>query len=205
MVPDTGDFLRKEPNASIAGMRSPARGCVVAHQAAEAQSPDWVESVQVEVDLNDVLASALQQLKATIRAGKAKVSHVGPEEACIVRGDAVQLKMVFVNVIQNALDAVANSRRKRKEIIIESIIRNGTVEIVIGDSGPGWPGGTLDEMLLNTSKPGGSGIGLYVVKTAVENHRGQIVIGRSPLGGAEFRITLPPPHARDCLNYPSPA
>ncbi|MBU3666368.1 MAG: ATP-binding protein [Chthoniobacterales bacterium] len=54
-----------------------------------------------------------------------------------------------------------------------------------------WPGGTLDEMLLNTSKPEGSGIGLYIVKTAVENHRGTITIGRSPLGGAEFRITLP--------------
>ena len=147
-----------------------------------------VESVQEDVDLNHVLASALQQLKATIRASKAKISQVGPEEGCIVRGDAVQLKMVFVNLIQNALDAVAQSRRKRKEIIIESVLRNGSVEIVIGDSGPGWPGGTLDEMLLNTSKPGGSGIGLYVVKTAVENHRGKIAIGQSPLGGAEFRI-----------------
>ncbi len=46
MVSDTGDFLRKEPNGSIAGMRSPARGCVVVHQAAEAQSPDWVSSGQ---------------------------------------------------------------------------------------------------------------------------------------------------------------
>ncbi len=164
-----------------------------------------VESVQEEVNLSHVLASALQQLKAVIRASKAKISQLGPEEGCIVRGDAVQLKMVFVNLIQNALDAIGHGRGKRKEIVIECIIRGRSVEVVVGDSGPGWPGGTLDEMLLNSSKPGGSGIGLYVVKTAVENHRGQIVIGRSPLGGAEFRITLPPPHARDCLNYPSPA
>ena len=150
-----------------------------------------VESVQEDVDLNQVLASALQQLKATIRTSKAKISQVGPEEGCIVRGDAVQLKMVFVNLIQNALDAIGQGRPKRKEIIIESIIRNGSVEVVIGDCGPGWPGGTLDEMLLNTSKPGGSGIGLYVVKTAVENHHGQIAIGQSPLGGAEFRIIFP--------------
>ena len=150
-----------------------------------------VESVQEDVDLNHVLASALQQLKAAIRARKAKISQLGPEEGCIVRGDAVQLKMVFVNLIQNALDAVAQGRRKRKEIVIECIILGRSVEVVVGDSGPGWLGGTLDEMLLTTSKPGGSGIGLYVVKTAVENHRGQIAIGRSPLGGAEFRISFP--------------
>lgn len=150
-----------------------------------------VESAQEDVDLNHVLASALQQVKSTIRASKAKISQIGPEEGCIVRGDAVQLKMVFVNLLQNALDAVGQGRRKRKEIIIESVIRNGSVEVVVGDSGPGWPGGTLDEMLLNTSKPGGSGIGLYVVKTAVDNHHGQIAIGQSPLGGAEFRIIFP--------------
>ena len=64
-------------------------------------------------------------------------------------------------------------------------------EIVIGDSGPGWPGGTLDEALLASSKPAGTGIGLFVVRTAVENHRGTVTIGRSRLGGAEFRIVLP--------------
>ena len=47
----------------------------------------------------------------------------------------------------------------------EDRIQNG-IEFVGGDSGPGWPGGTLDEMLLNTNKPDGAGIGLYVVKTA---------------------------------------
>ena len=62
------------------------------------------------------------------------------------------------------------------------------MELVIGDSGPGWPGGSLEEMLLRSTKRDGSGIGLYVVKTALDNHRGEMVIGRSPLGGAEFRL-----------------
>ncbi len=152
-----------------------------------------VESVQKDVDLHQVMTSALHQIKAMIRAGKVKISQNEPQEACIVRGDAVQLKMVFVNLIQNALDAASAGGTKRKRISIELIAHKRVVEVVIGDSGPGWPGGTLDEMLLNTSKPGGSGIGLYVVKTAVENHRGKITIGRSPLGGAEFRIVLPVP------------
>ena len=65
------------------------------------------------------------------------------------------------------------------------------MQLVVGDSGPGWPGGTLDEALLASSKPDGTGIGLFVVRTAVENHRGRVTVGRSPLGGAEFRIALP--------------
>ena len=65
------------------------------------------------------------------------------------------------------------------------------LELLIGDSGPGWPGGTIDEMLLRSTKRDGSGIGLYVVKTALDNHRGEMVIGCSPLGGAEFHLTFP--------------
>ena len=56
---------------------------------------------------------------------------------------------------------------------------------------PGWPGGSINDALLRTTKRGGSGVGLYVVKTALENHRGQITIGSSPLGGAEFRFIFP--------------
>jgi nitrogen-specific signal transduction histidine kinase len=83
-------------------------------------------------------------------------------------------------------------------------IREGAeqVELVVGDSGPGWAGGGIDDQLLTSSKPEGTGVGLFVVRTAVENHRGTLEVGRSPLGGAEFRIRLPrqsprawPPHA----------
>ncbi len=149
-----------------------------------------VESAHEPVDLNQVLESAIHQLKSSIRATKARVMQVGFEKRSIVSGDAVQLKMVFVNLIQNALDAVAAAGKSDKRIIVELIIHDDFVDIVIGDSGTGWPGGTLDDMLLNSSKPRGSGIGLFVVKTAVDNHHGRVSIARSPLGGAEFCVTL---------------
>ena len=149
-----------------------------------------VESAHKDVDLTQVLASALHQLKSPIRASRVRIVQPGPNERCTIRGDAVQLKMVFVNLIQNAMDAVAGRGKKRGAIVIERNITKDCVEVVVGDSGPGWPGGTLDEMLLKTTKPGGSGIGLYVVKTAMENHNGKIIIDRSPLGGAEFRLVF---------------
>ncbi len=76
-------------------------------------------------------------------------------------------------------------------MLIECRNHGDDVELVVGDSGPGWPGGTIEEALLESTKPQGTGIGLYVVTTAVENHRGTVTVGRSPLGGAEFRIVFP--------------
>ncbi|MEX1044646.1 MAG: ATP-binding protein, partial [Chthoniobacterales bacterium] len=65
------------------------------------------------------------------------------------------------------------------------------VELVIDDSGPGWPAAGPAEVPLTTTKESGTGIGLYVVRTAVANHRGEIAFGRSPLGGAEVRLRFP--------------
>ncbi|MFM7136607.1 MAG: PAS domain-containing protein [Planctomycetota bacterium] len=153
-----------------------------------------IETAQQPIDVAQVVRSALLQLKQPLRAGRIEVSHTGPRESCHILGDDVQLQMVMVNLVRNAIEAIeaiGESDGPRREISIELVPHEDTIDIVIGDSGLGWPGGTIDDVLLRTTKPEGSGIGLYVVKTALDNHGGRIAIGSSPLGGAEFRITLP--------------
>ena len=149
-----------------------------------------VATDQKPVDLAQVVRSALHQLKQPLRAACVTVTHAGQDQRCVVLGDDVQLQMIVTNLVGNAIEAIDESGSARREIFIGCLPHDGTVELVVGDSGPGWPGGSIDEALLRTTKRGGAGIGLYVVKTALDNHRGQIAIGRSPLGGAEFRITL---------------
>lgn len=149
-----------------------------------------VETVQHRVDVEEVVRSSLHQLKQSLQRGRITVTHCGPAERCVVLGDEVQLQMIVTSLLRNAIEAIIDSDRARRDIFIALVPHDTSVELVIGDSGPGWPGGTFDEVLLRTSKRQGSGIGLYVVKTAVENHRGEIAIGSSPLGGAEFRISL---------------
>ena len=63
--------------------------------------------------------------------------------------------------------------------------------MIIGDSGPGWSGAELAKTPLSTTKKGGTGIGLYVVRTAMENHRGELAFGKSSLGGAEVKMIFP--------------
>jgi len=98
---------------------------------------------------------------------------------------------VVTNLVRNAAEAIDQAGTPRREVRVECHRCDDEVELVVGDIGPGWPAGTIEEVLLESTKPQGKGIGLYVVKTAVENHKGRISIGHSPLGGAEFRILFP--------------
>jgi len=150
-----------------------------------------VETVRQPVDLAQIVRSALHQLKRPLRKAGVKVTRQGLEQSGIVLGDDVQLQMILTNLLLNAIEAINDSGSPRRDISIELQCAGDFVELVIGDSGPGWPGGSLEEMLLRSTKRDGSGIGLYVVKTALDNHCGNIAIGRSPLGGAEFRLTFP--------------
>ena len=150
-----------------------------------------VETVQQPVELATIVSSSLHQIKQPLRHARVKITRTIQESGCIVLGDEVQLQMILTNLLRNAIEAIVAAGSPKREISIGLACRESTVELVIGDSGPGWPGGTLEEMLLKTSKRDGSGIGLYVVKTAMENHHGRIEISRSPLGGAEFRMVFP--------------
>jgi len=94
-----------------------------------------------------------------------------------------------VNVLRNAVEAVALCARREISVAVKA--GKKYVDVVVGDSGPGWPSALPDEAPLGSTKHGGSGIGLFVVRTTVKNHRGKIEFGQSPLGGAEVRLSLP--------------
>jgi len=65
------------------------------------------------------------------------------------------------------------------------------VDLAVGDSGPGFGGSPPDTTVLRSSKEEGTGLGLYVVRTTLDNHGGTIEFGRSPLGGAEVLLRFP--------------
>jgi signal transduction histidine kinase len=150
-----------------------------------------VETKHEPVDLGQVVTSTLHQVKRLAATHGVELHRTGPALGCLIEGDDVQLQFAVSNLLRNAIEAITAGGTDRREISIEVIDGENEVQLVVGDSGPGWPGGTFDEALLASSKPAGTGIGLFVVRTAVENHRGKVTIGCSPMGGAEFQIVLP--------------
>jgi len=110
-----------------------------------------------------------------------------------VKGDAVQLQQVFLNLIINAMDAISEAEAKEREISVTTNLSGASAEIRISDTGPGIATGDLKNVFdpFFTTKPQGMGMGLAIVRTIVEAHHGQISAANRSSGGALFTIRLP--------------
>lgn len=103
-----------------------------------------------------------------------------------------QLEQVIINLLTNAVHAISGRG------VIEVRVRSTSpahIALEIGDSGPGVPPADRARIFepFFTTKPDGkgTGLGLSIVRNIVEQHRGEISVGESHLGGALFVISLP--------------
>jgi two-component system sensor kinase FixL len=111
--------------------------------------------------------------------------------ADIVLVDKVQIEQVLLNLIRNAIEAMAGS--ERRELVVSSRPEpDRMVVIAVSDTGPGIApeiAGQLFQPFI-TTKRHGMGIGLSICKTIVEAHGGRIWVEQTPGGGTTFRLTL---------------
>ncbi len=106
--------------------------------------------------------------------------------------DRVQIQQVLVNLIRNAIDAVAG-QEVRDITISTCALDNAMVEVSVADTGPGLSPDIAARLFqaFATTKPAGMGLGLSICRTIVEAHRGHIRAEPRPTGGTVFRFTLP--------------
>ncbi len=150
-----------------------------------------VESHQGPVEVADVVAGAILHARRYLASHGVTLHEAGLDGRPRIHGDGVQVQAAVSNLIRNAVEAVAEGDSPRREVAVAVEADAGGVEIVVSDSGPGMPADVIANLPLVTSKPDGTGLGLYLVRTCMENHRGTMTIGRSPLGGAEVRLSFP--------------
>ena len=106
-------------------------------------------------------------------------------------GDAAQLRQVIHNLLQNAQDALADTRDPR--ISIESGAEDGMVRLAVIDNGCGFPEHVIQRAFepYVTTKPKGTGLGLAIVKRIVEEHGGTATIENVAPRGARVTLRLP--------------
>ncbi len=152
-----------------------------------------------EVDLREVVSDTLALVAYDIRERHVEVSVNLPANACRLHGDPVLLEQVLVNLVINAMDAMAATPPGRRRITISSESSGTDVVVVVHDSGPGLPADLLDRLFTPfvTTKSNGVGIGLAIARTIVEAHGGTISARNSPVGGAIFTLTLPATDAHE--------
>lgn len=108
-----------------------------------------------------------------------------------VKADAVQIQQVLINLIRNAIEAMAGVEQRRITISTAAV-SPAAVEVAVADTGPGLDDKACDPFApFQSGKPDGMGVGLSISRTIVEAHGGTIEAKRSPDGGARFRFTLP--------------
>ncbi|MFZ3217930.1 MAG: PAS domain-containing protein [Candidatus Acidiferrales bacterium] len=114
-------------------------------------------------------------------------------ELPVVIGDPHQLQQVFLNILNNAYDAVQDTRRSGK-IEVQTVHRSDKIEIIFRDNGPGIS--QIDRIFdpfFTTKEVGkGTGLGLSICYGIIQAHRGEIVARNNPDGdGSTFVVRLP--------------
>jgi signal transduction histidine kinase len=132
-------------------------------------------------------------LSALAAGREVKLSSLLSPVALPIVGDSIQLQQVILNLVVNAIDAMAGTPGDDRVISIRTSRVENFAELTLSDHGPGIPEGKLKEVFepFVTSKSKGMGVGLSIARTIVEAHNGQISAGNDPGGGAVFRIKLP--------------
>lgn len=185
---EAGGILRKIETAVRHLNRVVEDMLLVTRGSAEASEP---------CDLHRLLEEALVFLEADL-SGAAVHCELSPagELDATVSGDRDQLVRIFLNVLKNAAQAVA-SHRPRGEGRIQIDLCSGAagrreVEVRIADNGPGVPPDRLDRLFVPfyTEKPGGVGLGLYIVHSLLERQGGRVDVDNRPEGGLRVRLTF---------------
>jgi signal transduction histidine kinase len=147
-------------------------------------------NVAESVDLGASLGDTVAVLKSKVREKSVAVTLELEAELPKVRGFAGELNQVWGNLIDNALDAVANGGR----VEVFAIRENQSVVVRILDDGPGIPEEVRNRIFdpFFTTKPlgQGTGLGLDIVRRLVRHNDGAIDFESQP-GRTEFRVTLP--------------
>ena len=144
------------------------------------------------IDLHAVINESLALVAHDMRARQVEATVNLSSNPCVINGDQVLLQQVLVNLVMNAMDAMAETPPARRHVTISS------------ESGPPMstsPCATRDRACRRTilgtlftpfvtTKAHGLGIGLTIVRTIVDAHGGTIVARNNPEGGATFTVTL---------------
>jgi C4-dicarboxylate-specific signal transduction histidine kinase len=145
------------------------------------------------ISLRQVIERALSLMGEQLRLREIAVTvDLGAEEPVVV-GNPIQLEQVFINLLTNARDAVADS--PRKAIRISGSIGSAGVEVALTDTGPGIPPGLerrIFDPFFTTKEVGkGTGLGLSITYGIIKEHGGTISVVSPPGAGATFLIRLP--------------
>jgi signal transduction histidine kinase len=150
-------------------------------------------SAQRPVDVNALIGNVLALTAVEIRKHDISLETALSTSPPQALGDPAQLEQVFLNLINNAIEALSSSASNTRVLRVETTTgETGGALVTIADSGPGVEAADMDKMFeaFFTTKPDGMGMGLAISRSIVEAHGGRLWATRGDRG-LVFHVLLP--------------
>jgi C4-dicarboxylate-specific signal transduction histidine kinase len=147
------------------------------------------------IDLNDAVRDMELLLRAEVqRRGMALDIRPAPTAQAVL-GDRIQLQQVLINLVLNAMAAMADLGAARRTVEVAVQGQAGGGRITVRDQGPGIPAADLPKVFDSffSTKRKGMGLGLSIARTLVQAQGGHIRAENGVDGGAVFQIDFPAP------------
>jgi signal transduction histidine kinase len=143
------------------------------------------------VSVREVAAQTVDLVRRTIAAKDIEIVERYGEEPTLVSGSPNQLKQIFLNLLTNAQQAMADGGT-----VTVSVERRGNLVCgTVADTGPGIPPETLalifEPFYSSKRRAGGSGLGLSISRGIAQMHGGDLAAESRAGAGASFVLTLP--------------
>jgi len=151
-----------------------------------------MEPLTERLNINTVLDESIDFLENDARYRNIDIQTNYAPDLPLTITDQSQLQQVFLNIINNAIDAIG----KDGEITINTrITKNNEISVVIHDNGPGMPKDVLQKIFdpfFTTKEVGkGTGLGLSISYSIIEKLGGRIMVASDEGQGTTFTIYLP--------------
>lgn len=214
--------LAHELNQPLAAIANYARGCLhridrgtisteemrraMDHVATQAQRAAQIiqrlrrfvrkrEPRRSSTDLNELVREAIALTEPEMRDREVRSRVSAASDLPLVLADAIQIEQVILNLLRNAIDAMADLPPEQREVCIASGMAGpDAVELTVRDNGPGVSDDELERLFdpFYTTKANGMGMGLTISRTIAQAHGGKLSVTRNDNGrGLTFRLTLP--------------
>ena len=189
---DSGTDRREELRAILADIRrDDLRASDVIRRLRDLLGKHIVE--RKELDLNNVVSDLESIMRAEAqRRGVVLEIRRAPETLAIM-GDPVQIQQVLLNLVLNAMDAVADESEARRTVVVSVAKGETGAVLAVRDRGHGIPPEQRTKLFESffSTKRSGMGLGLSITRTIVEAHGGRIWVESGPGEGAVFQAEWP--------------
>jgi signal transduction histidine kinase len=151
-------------------------------------------SEQGLTNVNDLIIESLQALRRELDDCGVTIRIYLVPELPLVMGYNGMLREVILNLVQNAIDAMATVMDRKRLLQIETRRQDAdTIVISIRDTGTGIDQKSMPDIFdtFVTTKAKGMGLGLAIARMIVEHHKGQLTVSSDGRTGAMFQFTLP--------------